>query len=61
MPGAMPFLHRWWGNPAFFSLMVQRISWSPGFTTFTVGYEALPGNCTIVWTSVAPEWSSRPK
>lgn len=28
LPGAMPFLHRWWGNPAF-SFMVQHMFWSP--------------------------------
>jgi glycosyltransferase involved in cell wall biosynthesis len=26
-PGAMPFLHRWWGNPMF-SHMVRRMYWS---------------------------------
>ncbi|MDQ3753859.1 MAG: glycosyltransferase family 2 protein [Acidobacteriota bacterium] len=28
MPGAMPQLHRWWGNPMF-SLMVRNMFWSP--------------------------------
>lgn len=28
MPGAMPFLHRWWGNPMF-SLMAQRWFYAP--------------------------------
>ncbi len=28
MPGAMPQLHRWWGNPMF-SLMVRSMFWSP--------------------------------
>src|SRR5262245_46241941 len=27
-PGAMPILHRWWGNPMF-SLMVRRMFWAP--------------------------------
>jgi len=27
MPGAMPLLHRWWGNPMF-SLMVRRMFWA---------------------------------
>jgi glycosyltransferase involved in cell wall biosynthesis len=27
MPGAMPVLHRWWGNPMF-SLMVRRMYWA---------------------------------
>jgi glycosyltransferase involved in cell wall biosynthesis len=27
-PGAMPFLHRWWGNPMF-SAMVRRMFWAP--------------------------------
>ena len=28
MPGAMPFLHRWWGNPMF-SFMVRKMFWAP--------------------------------
>ncbi len=28
LPGAMPFLHRWWGNPMF-SLMVRRMFGAP--------------------------------
>ncbi len=28
MPGAMPLLHRWWGNPMF-SAMVRRMFWAP--------------------------------
>ncbi len=28
MPGAMPFLHRWWGNPMF-SRMVRVMFWAP--------------------------------
>jgi len=28
MPGAMPFLHRWWGNPMF-SAMVRSWFWAP--------------------------------
>src|SRR5207237_5508127 len=28
MPGAMPFLHRWWGNPMF-SAMVRRMFRAP--------------------------------
>jgi hypothetical protein len=27
-PGAMPRLHRWWGNPMF-SMMVRRMFWAP--------------------------------
>ena len=27
-PGAMPFLHRWWGNPMF-SAMVRTMFWAP--------------------------------
>jgi glycosyltransferase involved in cell wall biosynthesis len=27
-PGAMPLLHRWWGNPMF-SLMVRHMFWAP--------------------------------
>jgi len=28
LPGAMPFLHRWWGNPMF-SLMARRWFYAP--------------------------------
>jgi len=28
LPGAMPHLHRWWGNPMF-SLMVRNMFWAP--------------------------------
>jgi glycosyltransferase involved in cell wall biosynthesis len=28
LPGAMPLLHRWWGNPMF-SAMVRRMFWAP--------------------------------
>ena len=28
MPGAMPQLHRWWGNPMF-SIMVRNMFWAP--------------------------------
>src|SRR5687767_11954142 len=52
MPGAMPFLHRWWGNPAF-SLMVQRMFWAPihdvycGLRGFTRDlYDRLDQRCT---------------
>lgn len=52
VPGAMPFLHRWFGNPAF-SLMVQRMFWSPihdvycGLRGFTKDlYDRLDQRCT---------------
>lgn len=52
MPGAMPFLHRWWGNPMF-SFMVRRMFWSPindvycGLRGFTRElYERLDQRCT---------------
>ena len=55
-PGAMPFLHRWVGNPFF------RFSSGNGFmprsTTFTVACAVLPGPCTNGSISVALEWSS---
>ena len=41
--GAMPFLHRWWGNPMF-SFMVRKMYWSPihdvycGMRGFTRGF-----------------------
>ncbi|MCI0378195.1 MAG: glycosyltransferase family 2 protein [Gemmataceae bacterium] len=52
MPGAMPFLHRWLGNPLF-SWMVRRMFWSPvndvycGLRGFTKQfYEGLNQRCT---------------
>lgn len=52
LPGAMPFLHRWWGNPTF-SFMVQRMFWSPihdvycGMRGFTKElYNRLDQRCT---------------
>src|SRR5687767_8892403 len=52
MPGAMPFLHRWWGNPTF-SLMVQHMFWAPihdvycGLRVFTKElYDRLDQRCT---------------
>jgi glycosyltransferase involved in cell wall biosynthesis len=51
-PGAMPFLHRWLGNPMF-SLLVRRMFWSPiddvycGLRGFTKElYERLDQRCT---------------
>lgn len=52
MPGAMPFLHRWWGNPMF-SFMVRHMFWAPihdvycGMRGFTKAwYERLDQRCT---------------
>ena len=52
MPGAMPFTHRWFGNPAF-SLMVRHMFWSPihdvycGMRGFTKDlYQRLGQRCT---------------
>jgi glycosyltransferase involved in cell wall biosynthesis len=52
MPGAMPFLHRWWGNPMF-SFMAQRWFHAPihdvycGLRGFTrVLYDQLNLRCT---------------
>jgi glycosyltransferase involved in cell wall biosynthesis len=52
MPGAMPLLHRWWGNPMF-SLLVRRMFWSPvhdvycGLRGFTKElYNRLNQRCT---------------
>jgi glycosyltransferase involved in cell wall biosynthesis len=52
MPGAMPFLHRWWGNPQF-SLMARRWFGAPihdvycGFRGFTRAlYDRLGQRCT---------------
>jgi glycosyltransferase involved in cell wall biosynthesis len=52
MPGAMPFLHRWWGNPMF-SWMMRRWFHSPihdvhcGLRAFTRDhYDALDLRCT---------------
>jgi len=52
MPGAMPFSHRWWGNPMF-SLMVRRMYWATihdvycGLRGFTQGlYHRLDLRCT---------------
>ncbi|MEK7401590.1 MAG: glycosyltransferase family 2 protein [Gemmatimonadota bacterium] len=52
MPGAMPFLHRWWGNPMF-SWMVRRWFRAPihdvhcGLRAFTrEAYESLGLRCT---------------
>ena len=52
MPGAMPFSHRWLGNPLF-SLMVRHMFWSPihdvycGLRGFTRQfYESLDQRCT---------------
>src|SRR5258708_39866007 len=54
-PGAMPFLHRWVGNP-FFSFLVRK--WfHPRSTTFTVACAVLPMPCTNVSISVALAWS----
>src|SRR6185369_5511855 len=51
-PGAMPFLHRWLGNPVL-SFMVRRMFWSPvddvycGLRGFTKAlYERLDQRCT---------------
>jgi glycosyltransferase involved in cell wall biosynthesis len=52
LPGAMPFLHRWWGNPMF-SFMVRRMFAAPihdvycGMRGFTrAAYERLDMRCT---------------
>lgn len=52
MPGAMPLLHRWWGNPMF-SLLVRHMFWSPihdvycGLRGFTKElYNRLDQRCT---------------
>lgn len=52
MPGAMPFLHRWWGNPMF-SLMAQRMFRAPvhdvycGLRGFAKAlYQRLDQRCT---------------
>jgi len=52
MRGAMPFLHRWWGNPMF-SFMGQRMFWAPihdvycGMRGFTKElYNRLDMRCT---------------
>lgn len=52
LPGAMPFLHRWWGNPMF-SAMVRTMFSAPihdvycGMRGFTKGaYERLDMRCT---------------
>jgi len=52
LPGAMPFLHRWWGNPMF-SAMVRTMFNAPihdvycGMRGFTKGaYERLDMRCT---------------
>ena len=52
MPGAMPWLHRWWGNPMF-SLMVRQMFRAPindvncGMRGFTKAhYERLGQRCT---------------
>jgi glycosyltransferase involved in cell wall biosynthesis len=52
MPGAMPFLHRWWGNPMF-SIMARRMFGVPihdiycGMRGFTKrGYLSLDQRCT---------------
>jgi Glycosyltransferases involved in cell wall biogenesis len=55
-PGAMPFLHRWIGNPVFpFSHEDGSVRRS---TTFTAVCVVLPGPCTNGLTSVAQVWSS---
>ena len=53
MPGAMPFLHRWWGNPMF-SWMARRWFGSPGIHDVYCGlrgftkalYQRLDQRCT---------------
>src|SRR6185369_373274 len=52
LPGAMPFLHRWWGNPMF-SIMARRMFGVPihdiycGMRGFTKrGYLSLDQRCT---------------
>lgn len=52
MPGAMPFLHRWWGNPMF-SILVRRMFWAEindvycGLRGFSkVLYDRLQLRCT---------------
>ncbi len=52
LPGAMPLLHRWWGNPMF-SIMARRMFRAPihdiycGMRGFTKrGYETLDQRCT---------------
>jgi len=52
MPGAMPFLHRWWGNPMF-SVMVRRMFRAPihdvycGMRGFSKAcYDRLGQRCT---------------
>jgi glycosyltransferase involved in cell wall biosynthesis len=51
-PGAMPFLHRWWGNPML-SIMARRMFWAPiddvycGLRGFTKDlYDRLDLRCT---------------
>jgi glycosyltransferase involved in cell wall biosynthesis len=52
MPGAMPFLHRWWGNPMF-SFLARLMFWAPihdvycGMRGFTKEfYQRLDQRCT---------------
>ncbi len=52
LPGAMPFLHRWWGNPMF-SLLARNWFYAPihdvycGMRGFTkIHYESLNQQCT---------------
>ena len=56
-PGAMPFLHRWIGNPVFFLSCTEDGS-ARRSTMFTAVCVVLPRPCTSGSTSVAPVWSS---
>lgn len=59
MPGAMPRLHRWIGNPAF-SLIAN--NWfNSRFTTYTADYAVLLNSITSASARSVPEWNSLPK
>ena len=60
MPGAMPFLHRWWGNPMF---SCDRPAMVPGADPRRVLRPARlhHASSTSGSTSAARAWSSRPR
>ena len=59
LPNAMPFLHRWWGNPMF-TFRCAGCSTRPS-TTFTAVSAASPARITTAWTCALLAWNSPPK
>ena len=60
LPGAMPWLHRWLGNPMF-SLLARRMFRAPVHDVYC-GMRGFTKSCSTTGSiSAARGWSSRPR